>query len=252
MLILGLYLIIILIALSWVALDGNATSAFEIFNRNLHPTARQMGMYWEWAFGSLLRVIFLATLVMFGIVASTWMQQENSWGFGWNAKSIVFSFMLISSLALFALPHLSVHFRLKRFLYFKAEELTNLVSIVSSKEGIRQHLEPAEFDSFHGEDGWTAWHPSEEGWNENPLWEGLVPVVYMHQEAEPSLIVPVDWEYFLVWKLPSGSITPGNLMPICPCFTVKAVHNLRGREGWSVVQADMEVDEENAWYLAST
>jgi hypothetical protein len=38
-----------------------------------------------------------------------------------------------------------------------------LISIVSSKEGVRQHLEPAELDAFDGEDGWTAWHPSEEG-----------------------------------------------------------------------------------------
>ena len=243
MLILGLYVLVILVALSWVALDNNATSAFEIFNRHLHPTARQMGMYWEWAFGSLARVIFLATLVMLGIVASTWMQQQNPWGFGWIVRNTIFGFMLCSSLALFAMPRLSVHLRLKRFLYFKAAELAELVSIISSEEGVRQHLEPAELDVFDGVDGWTAWHPCEDEWNEDPIWVGLTPVIYLHQNAGPSLIVPVDFEHFLAWQLPAGSVAPGNLMPICPHFSVKMVYDLRGRDGWSVVQADMELED---------
>ena len=165
--------------------------------------------------------------------------------------------MLSGSLLLFAMPRLSVYLHLKYFLYFKAAELTNLVSIVSSKERVHQHLKPSNRDIFHGHDGWTAWHPSEEAWNENPLWAGLIPVVYLRQDVEPSLIFPVvDCKHFLAWQLPCGSVTPGNLMPICPRCSVKAVHNLRGREGWSVVRADMDVEyrcnqDELHWQIQS-
>jgi len=244
MLILGAYLLLVLIALSWVALDNNATAAFEILNSCLHRTARDMGMYWKWLLQSLLRAALLITLVVTGVVAAAWILQQNPWGLGWLGKASLFAVMLTCSLALFALPHLSAYLRLKRFLSFKAAELVKLVSIVSSEEGVRQHLVQADLGVFGGVDGWTAWHPREEGWNEEPFWSGLDPVVYLHQDAEVSFIVPVHMasSYFLAWNLPSGSVTPGNLMPISPRCATKAVSDLRGRKGWSVVHAEFDVD----------
>lgn len=243
MLIPGLYLLSILVALSWVALDSKAIAAFEMLKKRLHCTARDMGMYREWLFQSLLRAALLLTLVVAGIVVASSILQQNPWGLGWVGRFSLFAVMLTCSLALLTLPYLSAYLRLKWFLYFKAAELMRLVSIVSSTEGVRQHLEPADFDVFDGIDGWTAWHPRKEGWNEEPLWSGLTPVVYLHQDTEISFIVPVDFEHFLAWKLPSGSVTPGNLMPIGPRCSTKAVSDLRGREGWSVVHADIDIDE---------
>jgi len=243
MLALILYLLVTLIPLAWLAIDNNAIAAFEIFKKHLHRTARDMGMYWEWLVQQLLRASLLISCVILGIVAATWMLRQNPWELGWLERTSLFAAMLIGSLALFAMPHLSANLRLKSFLYFKSAELMTLVSSVSSKEGIRQHLEPAKLDMFNGVDGWTAWHPLEEGWNGEPLWAGLTPVIYLHQDKETSLIVTVDFEHFLAWKLPRGSVTPGHPMPICPRCSVKTVSDLRGREGWSVVHADLDIEE---------
>jgi hypothetical protein len=234
-----LYILVIFAALIWVGVDRNAIGPFEFLSRNNHATARDMGIYSEWVRHSLGRLAFLTIIVTLNVVVAFLMFAKNPLNFGQSIRGTVLGTMLVGSLLLFAMPRLSVYLRLKKFLYFKAAELTNLVSIVSSKEGVRQHLKPSELDLFHGHDGWTAWHPSEEAWNENPLWAGLVPLVYLHQDAEPSLIVTVDGVLFLAWNLPCGSVTPGKLMPICPLRSVKAVHNLRGRVGWSVVQAEL-------------
>ena len=200
-------------------------------------------MYWEWLVQQLLRATLLISCVIVGVVAATWMQLQNPWDFGWLGRMSLFATMLTCSIALLAMPHLSAYLRLKYFLNYKAAELTELVSKLSTSDGLRQHLEPAEQGAFGGVDGWTAWHPRQEVWNEEPFWAGLTPVVYLHQHAEISLIVPVDFEHFLAWKLPDGSVTPGKFMPILPRCTVKAVSCLSGREGWSVVHADMELDD---------
>jgi hypothetical protein len=237
---LWLYVLVIFAALIWVGVDRDAIEAFEFLSRNSHANARCMGIYSEFVRYSLGRLAFLTIIVTLNVVVAFLMFAKNPLNFEPSIRGTVLGTMLAGSLVLFAMPHLSVYLRLKHFLYFKAAELRNLVSIVSSKEMVRQQLKPS--DIFDGQDGWTAWHPSEEAWKENPLWAGLVPLVYLHQDAEPSLIVPVDGEYFLAWKLPCGSVTPGNLMPVLPHYCVKAVHNLRGREGWSVVQAELVVE----------
>ncbi len=239
----GLCLLVTLVALSWVVLDNNAVVAFEIFNRELHSTARAMGMYWQWLLQSLLRAMLLISCVVAGLMAAIWMLEQNPWGLGRLGRASLFVGLFTCSIAILALPHLSACFRLRRFLRFKAAELAELVASLSSNEGVRRHLEPAALDRFSGVDGWTAWHPRNERWNEEPFCAGLTPVVYLHQGTETSLIVPVDFEYFLAWKLPDGSVTPGKLMPIRPPCFVKSVSGLRRREGWSVVRANLEIED---------
>lgn len=246
MLMAGLYLLTILAALCWVSLDNNSIAAYEVLKKNPHTTARDMGMYWEWLLQSVLRSALLLTLVVIGIVATFSVLQHNPWGFGWVGKASAFAIMLTCSLALFAMPYFSAKLRLRTFLYHKATELEKLVSIVSSDRGIRQNFEPAEMDAFDGADGWSAWHPRIEGWSEEPIWAGLVPLIYLHQDTETSFIIPVDFEHFLAWKLPEGSVTPGNLMPIRPNCSVMTVNELSGLKGWSVVQADIDIEEEAA------
>jgi hypothetical protein len=240
---LGLQLIIFLIALCWVALDSNATAAFEILKKQLHGTARDMGMYWKWLLQSLLRAALLTSLVLAGIVVATRMFQQNPWDLERLASRSLFAAMLTSSLALLAMPQLSAHLRLQRLLDSKAAGLTQLVAALSSEEGVRQHLEPAEHP-FAGVDGWPAWHPKQEQWEGNRLWSDLVPVIYRRQETETSLIIPMDFEHFLAWKLPAEIATPGTWMPIWPRFSVKSARDLRGRKGWSVVKADLEDEDE--------
>ncbi len=241
MLCLGLYLIVTLIALSWVMLDHNARAAFEVFEWSLHSTAREMGMYREWLLQSLIRAVLLISFVIIGIVAATWMLLQNPWNLEWLGRASLFAAMITFSIATLVMPHLSAHVRLWRFLNFKATELSDLVSVLSTNEGVYCSLEPAEQGVFDGADGWTAWHPRAEEWKENPLWSGLVPVVYLYQSTATSLIVPVDFEHFLAWKLPDGGIMPGKLMPFWPSCLVKAVRRLRGCEGWSIVHAELQI-----------
>ena len=243
MLILGLYVLIVLILLSWVAMDNNAIAAFEILKRNIHRTARDMGMYRQWLLYSLPRAALLISLVIAGFVVATWILRQNPFGLGWAGRGAVFAVMFVCTIAMLAVPHLWLYFHRKRFLYCKAGELMKLVSIVSSNEGVRQHLEQAEADVFDGVDGWTAWHPRNQWWNEEPLWTGLVPVVYLHESSETSLIVPVDFETLLAWKLPDNRIAPASLMPVLPHLWVNTVSSLRGREGWSIVRAEIDLDE---------
>lgn len=78
----ALYLLVALIVLSWPVLDNNATAAFEIFHRELHNTARAMGIYWRWLLQSSLRATLLISCVVVGLVAAIWMLQQNPWGLG--------------------------------------------------------------------------------------------------------------------------------------------------------------------------
>ena len=198
-----------------------------------------MGLYWKWLLQCALRFALLLALVVSGIVAAFFVLQQDPWSFGWGGRVALFAIMLTCSLALFALPHFAASFRFKTFIYRKVTELEELVSIFSSNEGIWKNLEPAKKDAFGGVDGWSAWHPIGERWNEEPIWGGLVPLNYLHQGTETSFIIPIDFEHFLAWKFPEGIATPGNSMPIRPHCSIREVKELRGRKGWSVVQADI-------------
>jgi hypothetical protein len=242
MFLLGSYILVALVALIWMALDTDATSAFEIFRRHLHRTARAMQMYSDWAFHSLRRCVFLLTLVALSLLVTFLMLAQNPFDLGQSARNAMFASTLIGSLAMIPLPYLSAHLRLLRHLYSKAADLSELVSIVTSETEVPHHLEPAEYDTS---DRWTAWHPKEDQWKADRYWIGIVPVAYLRQGTELSLIVPVDWEHFLAWKIPAGSAVPGCDLPFKgpgeTAFTVKTVHRVIGRQGWSVVRADMKI-----------
>ena len=143
MLSLGIYLLVTLIALLWVVFDHNAMAAFELFKRFLHGTARDMGMYWKWLLQSLLRAAILFLCVIGGIMAATWVLKQDPWHLGWLARASLFAAMLTCSIAILSMPHLSARLRLRRFLKFKAAELTELASTLSTGEGVRRQLEPA-------------------------------------------------------------------------------------------------------------
>ncbi|TWT77542.1 hypothetical protein Pla123a_22030 [Posidoniimonas polymericola] len=232
-----------LVALVWSALDSSATAAFEVFRKHLHHTARDMDIYWEWLAHTLPRAVLLVSCVIAGAVAASWNAWQNPLDLGWLARASLWALMVACSVALVATPSLWARHRLLRFAHYKAEELRELVSQVSTKEDIDLHLEPAELATFGGVDGWTAWHPLKTDWSERPVWAGLTPVVYLRESAETSLIVPVDFTAFLAWKLPRGAVAPGRWMPIFPRCSVKSVSRVPGREGWSLIHAELDVDD---------
>lgn len=241
MLLLGFYIFVVLVALIWVASDVNATAVFEIFQPWLHSTVRSMDMYWEWLFYCLWRCAILFTLVAMNLTVTEWVLEQNPFNLEPFARKAVFAAMLVGSLAIFSFPCISSYIRFRRFLDSKAVELTGLVSLVTSVKDISHHFEPAEYETSAE---WSAWHPMEDEWQESECWTEIIPVVYICQKTALSLIVPVDWEHFLVWGLPLGSVEPGRHLPVYgpgkTAFLVKTIHELRGQPGWSVVSADME------------
>lgn len=242
---LPLHLLVALITLFWIVLDKNAIAAFEISKWHLHGTARDMGIYWEWFLQSVLRAALLISCVVGGAAVSVLMLQQNAWGLGWAARTSLFAVMLACSIALFAMPHVAAHIRLRRFLYQKATELIRLASMLSTDDGICRRLESVSqgTEAFGGVDGWSAWHPRHEEWSEESFWSGLVLVVYLNRDGETSLIFPVDFGHFLAWNLPDGSVTPGELMPIRPRCIATEVRELQGLNGWSVVRADLCIED---------
>lgn len=243
MLLLGSFILATLVALVWVTSDTHAASAFEIFWRNHHTTARQMDKYWEWLFYSLWRCLLLFTLIALSIMTAWRMWAQNPFELGPLVRGFCLVSMLAGSLTMIAWPYLSAHLRFRGHLYSKAAELSELIAIVTSETEVSHELEHAEYNTS---DGWTAWHPREEKWHANDYWTGVIPVVYLLKETASSVIVPVDWEHFLAWKLPTGCALPGLRLPVCgpgeTAFLVNAVHELRGRPGWSVITTDMEFE----------
>ena len=243
MVLLGAYLLAMLATLVWLVLDRDATGAFEAFSKNNRLSAREIGFYWQFMLYSLSRAFLLALLTGVGVVSACLMFIQNPWELGPFAGIALPIFMLATSLAIPALPHLAARIRFQRFLSYVSDELTELVSAISSEEEIRRQLEPATGGLFDGEDGWTAWHPTGDYWEKNSFWNDLIPVVYLHREAEPSLIIPVDFSSFLAWSLPPGSFASGDLLPLRPRCSVTAMHDLPGREGWMVIEAELTDDE---------
>jgi len=237
MALLGVYFLVALVAIVWVIRDTRATEVFELFRLHLHKIARELGCYRSWFLHCLRKTALLVSLVAIGIWAAVSTAQLNPFEFGAHGRTFCFRLMVFGSLSVFALPHLSVWVRRQRLLHRKATQLSELVSIVSSENGVLDRLEPGTFDA---ENGWTSWHPSEDYYFNDPVWDGLVPVVYLHRGAEPSFMVPIDFSYFLAWQLPEGTASPGRWLPIYPRCTVRKVRDFGRRKGWHVIRTELQ------------
>jgi hypothetical protein len=178
MVILGLYIFVIFIALIWVSSDSDSMSAFEFFRKDLHTTAREMGVYREWLVHSLVRFVVLLILVLVNIAVASSVLKENPWDLVQPTRTAVFGVMIGGALALFSLPCIFTRLRFVLYLYWKSAELSALISIIGSASEVRRRLEPAKYDTT---DGWTAWHPTRNEWQENKLWAGLTSIKFLYQ-----------------------------------------------------------------------
>jgi hypothetical protein len=233
---LWLYILVFLGALIWLGVDKNATGAFEFVRRNLHTTARDMGMYSEWVRYSLGRLVFLTILVILNVTLSAWTFATNPLDFGLAPRGTMLAAMLAGSLALVALPFLAARLRFLQFVYSKTAQLAELVAVANSGSEVQHHLDVAKYETRCG---WTAWHPKQQDFERNPLWSEMVPVIFLLQGIRPSVVVPIDFTYFLAWNLP-GEVQPGEPLPCWGNFLVETVHKIPWRSGWSVVCAEMD------------
>ena len=185
----------------------------------------------------------MLTLVGLGIAVTVRFFEQNPFGVGQFSRTIAFGTMLIGSLGLLSFPHVVAQVRFRRRLFLKASELSKLASLWASEDEALRQLESAD---YHTDGGWTAWHPHESNWQQDKCWAGIVPVVYLRREPVSSLIVPVDWEYFLAWNLPIETVIRGHCLPVHgpgqTTFNIDAAYELKGRPGWSVIRAQLEIE----------
>jgi hypothetical protein len=168
---------------------------------------------------------------------------ENAWELEQRSRIALLCVMVAGSFMVVALPHLVAYVRYVRALYSHAAALDKLIVLINSKEDFRNLFEPAD---YHAINGWTAWHPSVERWQNDKVWTDLVPVVYLNWATGLSVIVPLSWSSFLAWKL-SDDISAGTQLPFHgpqeTTFCVNSIHRLCGRCNWSVIRADFDVSD---------
>lgn len=240
---LSLYAFAILGALLWVFMDRDAAEAFQFLRSTTRATARDMGLYRQFARDNLLRLALLTILASVGVATALAMFANNPFNLEHVSRGILLAIMLAGAIALFRLPFLFGYLRFQRFVYSKTASLADLLRVAESATEIHRHLDDA---GYATQGGWTAWHPNQHDFDHNSLWSGIVPVAYLRQGSRPSVVVPVDFCRFLAWNFPAD-LKVGEELPFTgpgdTRFFATAMRKLRGRFGWSIIYADMEVDE---------
>ena len=239
MLLLNAYILMSLVALTWIACDSGMIAIFELFQRDQHVVARDMGMYWSWALRHTWRCVVLLLLVASNATLASLLLAQNPFQLDAVGRTAVFGAMLIGSLVMIPWIFVADSLRRQRQFRSKATQLTRLVALVGAEPDLAQHLEPAGYDS---DDSWTAWHPRLHNWHED-YWTGIVPVLYVRQREYPTIVVPLDWRVFLAWNLPAGIALPGRDLPFHgpggSSFRVRSAYGLKYRPGWTVINADL-------------
>jgi hypothetical protein len=130
-------------------------------------------------------------------------------------------------------------FRIRRTLRDTAQKLTPVANQLAVATDISAILDKA---AYRVDPLWSAWHP-----RSVDDWSRVVPVVYVHAPPATSVIFPVDWGYFLAWKLgdqlpPVGAALPFN-GPGTTTFVLRSVGPLHGLPDWSLFYAELDLGE---------
>lgn len=233
------------IALTWCVCDANASGCFEVLRPQLHATARDMGAYRVWLIYSLPRLTTLITLVVLSALFATWFLLANPLKLATLPQWASSAVLLAGAIGMLSLPHLTARLRFRKSFRRKAAELSKLSALLTSAEQFAINFEPANYRTEHG---WTAWHPTTTQWERDPIWAGIVPVVYLRREPELSFAVPFDWSHFLAYNLPPGCLTPGKPLPMVgphtTGFKILSAYQLRSQPLWTAIQVDLEFGPE--------
>ncbi len=237
-----LYFAVLAFACLWVTVDKDARGAFECLSKMLHSTARSMGIYGQFLCYSAGRLLVLLTLVLLAVSAAFGVLHHNPLGLSPNGRGLIFVGMILGAAAITVLPWLASRLRFARLLRSVAAEFEDMVVSLPLGQERSSHWDVAQYDTTNG---WTAWHPKQATFERDGVWSAIVPLFFVGSGTQPSVMYPIDFEYFLAWRLPND-LKPGDTMPFFAWktdFLVKSVTPLRGRPGWSVVRADMELED---------
>lgn len=235
-----LYLAAFVAAIIWVTLDKYASGTFEIFSKNLHQCARAMGKYSEWLRYCLGRGALLLTLVVISISATLGTFFTNPMELGVSGQWMLLAAMLAGTALLIALPRITDRLRLMNLIYWATSAVSTQFSLSNWQSAIQETWDIADYETSQN---WCAWHPRQEEFDSVTIWRYLVPVIYLKQDEQPSLVVPYMWEYFLAWNWP-GEVRVEEPLPFTgpgdARFLVKSSRQLPRRPGWTVIHAEME------------
>lgn len=204
--------------------------AFEFLRETNRQTARDMGLYQQFARDNLLRLALLMILASVCVVTALAMLVNNPFNLEQFSRGGVLTAMMSFSIVLAGLPRIYLHFcDCPRFVYSKTAHFSDLLRVAESETETQRQLVDA---GYATQGGWTAWHPNQHDFDHNSLWCGLVPVAYLWRGGHPSVVVPVDYRCFLAWNLPAD-VKIGKELPFTgPCdskFFVTAMRKLVGR-----------------------
>jgi hypothetical protein len=240
MILFWLYGSVFIAALLWVAVDRYSTGTFEFFSKNLHECARAMGMYSKWVRHTLGRLALLSLLIAISVVTAVRVFAVNPLELSLSGQWLLLASMLVGTVILVPLPQIADRLRFLRMIYSKTAALTNQFSLGNWQPEMQDQWDNADYETSQS---WTAWHPRLEDFEHDHVWSDLVPVIYLQQGTEESIVVPSNWEYFLAWKWPGDTrinaplpfTGPGNTR-----FFMKSLRQIPGRPGWLLVRAEME------------
>jgi hypothetical protein len=238
-----LYGFIFVAAIIWVTLDKYAPGAFEFFYSSTHECARAMGMYGEWIRYSLGRLAFLSILVAMSLMATHLAFYSNPLELRPLSRWVLLSVMLTGSLLLIALPQLASRLRFIKLIYTKSAMFSELSTQIFDDTEFKKSWELADYATEHQ---WTAWHPKMEdveNYERDPRWKDMVPVIYLRQGKQQSLVATTDFEYFLAWNW-LREVDVAEALPFTgpgdTRFFLRSIRQLPGRPGWTVIHAEME------------
>lgn len=224
-----------LFSMAWTAVDGEArTISYVIWHlakRKSWPSEPGFlwGTWWRLITMAALQVGMLATLFGF-----TW----NAWADAWSPPSAIG--IGLGGLFMMSFQHPSLHpyfeWRRRRIAAKVCHQLDPIALQLEELKMVNSLTQAAEYQT---EDGWLARHPlGDTYWTPD-----AVPVAYILPERR-SVIFPIDFEYFVAWKLPSNLAQRGNQLPFegpySSTFKVRNAAKLRGCPNWTLLRTDMD------------
>jgi hypothetical protein len=222
--------------LLWIALDSETVYIFDVFGKSFDYMWRESGRRWKYTLMYGWRLVAVLLFVGTG-VSLAWLLVNS---IGWNAATVaLFIMMSAATVGLIRWIKIAGRLRYQRMLRNAATALTPVAKRFVEIGDIRSMMDDAGYQS---EPNWSAWHP-----RSIKEWPAVVPVAYVHAPPSAAVLFPVDWRHFLAWKLGNQLSLVGSVLPFNgPCgtsFVLRGVWALRDLPDWSIVQAELRLDD---------
>lgn len=234
------YILLTLLAMLWIMKDTETIYIFDVFGKNFHYVWFESGQRWTHVFTYGWRLVVLWLLVLLLCLLAYRIYVANLFEIGPATRLALFAVLLTASFALFPWIYLAHRLRWQRQIRATAQRLGDFVNAASDESELARTLDRADYKT---DESWTAWHPKQDEWKSNRLWDGLVPVVYLRNTPYRSALFTIDLETFLAWNIPAECVRVNSDLPVHGAFStsfhVESVQPLRGIPNWWLVRTEM-------------